>query len=287
MATNNYFKNFNSFPQQELLNDLTREVIQMSGSDVLYLPRFQVKNDDILGEDTMSKFTLSFEIEMYIENADGYAGAGDIGSKFGLEINDEIVLIVNRDRFKNETTIGFPNEGDLIYIPLTDGLFEIKFVEDEKPFYSLGKNNVFKMTCEKFQYSNEKFEIPAGQMGAIFEKFERSHSITTQVTVAAGAGKFLPGDQIYQGATLVLATGKAFVSSFNSTTNLLQIYNVVGTIAAGTVIKTDPAGVSRNVTAVDDQTIVTSGFADNKAFEDEGDNILDFSELDPWSEGDL
>ena len=287
MSTNNYFKNFNSFPQQELLNDLSREVIQMSGSDVLYLPRFVVKNDDILGEDTLSKFTLAFEIEMYINNTDSYGGAGDIASKFGLDIQDEVVLVVNKERFKNETSIAVPKEGDLIYIPLTKGLFEIKFVEHEKPFYSLGKNTIFELTCEKFQYSDEKFEIPAGQLGGVFDKFERQHSITMSVTLASGSGKYTAGETVYQGVSVGTATGKGFVSSFNSTTNVINIYNKIGTFVSGSNLIGVTSTTSRNIDSADDQDIITSQFSSNKEFETEGDNILDFSEVDPWSEGDL
>ena len=285
MSTNNYFKNFNSFPQQELLNDLTKEVIQMSGTDVYYLPRTVVKNDQILGEDALTKFTSSYEIEMYINNSDGFAGAGDVGSKFGLEINDEVILIVNRERFTQETTMSFASEGDLIYMPLTKGLFEIKFVEDEKPFYSLGKNHVFQLTCEKFQYSNEKFEVPAGQMGEIFNRFARKHAIKTQLTLAAGVDKYVLSEVVYQGANIGSATAQAKVAEWDSTTSVMYVYDTVGTFTTDSDLKGVTNNASRNVITVDDQ-MPNDKFADNKVFETEGDNILDFSELDPWSEGD-
>ena len=286
MATNNYFKNFNSFPQQELLNDLTKEVIQLSGSDVYYLPRKVVKNDEILGEDALTTFTKSFEIEMYIVNADAYGGAGDVGSRFGLEINDEITLVVHRERFKTETMLSLPTEGDLIYVPLTKGLFEIKFVEDEKPFYSLGKNYIFQLICEKFQYSNEKFEIPAGQMGEIFNRFARQHAMKIQLTLAAGTDKYVLGEIVYQGDTIGAATAQGKVAQWDSTNRIMYVYDTVGTFLSGTNVKGFTNNASRNVVTADDQ-LPNDRFADNKIFETEGDSILDFSEIDPWSEGDL
>ena len=287
MTTNNYFKNFNSQPQQQLLDDLSKEVIQISGTDVLYLPRTIVKNDHILGEDSLTKFTSSYEIEMYINNTDAYTGGGDQLTRFGLDVQDEIVLIVNRDRFKQETTLTFPKEGDLIYIPLTRALLDIKFVEDEQPFYSLGKNYVFQLTCEKFQYSNEKFEIPAGQMGEIFNKFARKHAITIQLQLDAGSDRYVAGEVVYQGTNIGTATAKGIVATWDSTTNIVNVYDTTGTFVTGSNLKGVTNNASRNVASLDDQVMPTVPFAANKEFETEGDNILDFSELDPWSEGDL
>ena len=89
MPTNNYFGNkLTSFPQQELLNSLTREVIKINGVDVLYLPRSVIKKDTLIGEDTLSKFENAYEVEMYINTAEGFGGEGDMISKFGLDIKD-------------------------------------------------------------------------------------------------------------------------------------------------------------------------------------------------------
>ena len=100
MPTNQYFKSYNSAPQQNLVDSLTNEVIKMSGTDVLYLPRTIVKRDEILGEDSSSKFTMAYEIEMYINTTDGFGGSGDQLTKFGLDVQDEVVFTVNKERFK-------------------------------------------------------------------------------------------------------------------------------------------------------------------------------------------
>jgi hypothetical protein len=288
MTTNHFFKNFNSFPQQELLNSLTREVIQMSGLDVLYLPRKNIKKDDILNEDPLSKFESAFEIEMYVNVPDGFGGVGDISTKFGLDVQDELILIVNKERFLKETVLSVPKEGDLIYFPLDKNIFEIKFVEHEKPFYSMGKNTVFEMTCEKYVFSEEKFEIPIASSGVIFDKFERENAITIQITVAAGSSVvYTKDEEVYQGVSLVGSTAKGIVADFNSTTNIMNIFNTVGTFATGINIIGATSATTRNVTKVDDQTISSSEYSDNSTYETDGDGILDFSEVDPWSEGDL
>ena len=290
MPTNNYFGNkLTSFPQQELLNSLTREVIKINGVDVLYLPRSVIKEDTLLGEDTLSKFENAYEVEMYINTAEGFGGEGDMISKFGLDIKDELILVVNKERFYIECGIATPREGDIIYLPLSKGLYEVKFVEDEKPFYSLGKNTVYELTCETFVYSEEKFEIPELSSGKIFDKIEREHAITITLRTENSADDYEVDEEIFQGANLATATAKGIVASFTS--NSVKVFNVVGTFVAGTedvpiTLIGHKSLTSRNLTAVDDQDLNTS-YAENKQFETEGDSILDFSETDPWSEGDI
>ena len=290
MTTNHFFKNYNSFPQQQLLNDLSKEVIQMSGMDVLYLPRTIVKKDDLLGEDTMSKFESAVDIEMFISTPEGFGGAGDMATKFGLDVTDEISMVVNKERFFIESGMNAPREGDLIYLPLDGNIFEIKYVEDEKPFYTLGKNTVYEMTCEKFVFSEERFEIPAGQSGAVFDKFERENASSIKLKIDQGIDKLDEDETVYQGDSLANATAQGMVAGFNSSTQILTLYNVSGTFVADTNILgtvTREHQIERNVQTVDDQVSANDAYADNDSYEVEGDGILDFSELDPWSEGDI
>lgn len=289
MATNNYFKNFNSFPQQELLNSLTREVIQMSGIDILYLVRTSVKIDDILNEDVLAKYESAVEIEMYVNTPDGFGGAGDIATKFGLDVQDELNMIVNKERFFKETGMAAPREGDLIYFPLDRNLFEIRFVEDEKPFYPLGKNTVYELTCEKFVYSQEEFALPDDGTGTkeIFDKYERKNAITMQLKVAAGSLLYKADETIYQGASLAGATATAQVADFNDTTGVLNVFHVTGDFGVGQNVIGVKSAATRSITNIDEQTQTSSEYSDNITFETEGDGVLDFSELDPWSEGDL
>ena len=289
MPTNNYFGNkLTSFPQQELLNSLTREVIKINGVDVLYLPRSVIKKDTLMGEDTLSKFENAYEVEMYINTAEGFGGEGDMISKFGLDIKDELILVVNKERFYIECGIATPREGDIIYLPLSKGLYEVKFVEDEKPFYSLGKNTVYELTCETFVYSEEKFEIPELSSGKIFDKIEREHAITITLTTSAtstsSTDKYEVDEEIYQGANLATATAQGIVASFDNTT--IKVFNVVGTFAKDLAIIGNTSLTSKICLGIDEQDLNTS-YAENKQFETEGDSILDFSETDPWSEGDI
>ena len=160
MAKNSYFRDVSS--ENDLLHDLTIESIKIHGRDMVYIPRTLVNEDQLFSEDTISKFENGVEIEMYINSIDGFGGDGDFISKFGLEIRDSVELIVSKRRFEesfsHDGTIIRPREGDLIFFPLSKGLFEIKFVEHENPFYQLGKLYTYRLSCELFRYSHEKLD---------------------------------------------------------------------------------------------------------------------------------
>lgn len=284
MPINQFFKNFNSFPQQELLNSLTKEVISINGIDVLYLERTAGNIDSILNEDASSSFTKTREVEMYINSSEGFGGAGEAISKFGLDIQDELVLVVNKERFVDEVFLSSPREGDLIYFPLGKGLYEIKFVEHEKPFYSLGKNTVYELTCELFRYSNQVFDIPKVEQGAIFDKIERENSTTIELTMSANPS-YIFSETVFQGPSIAAPTATAKVSSQSGTK--LNLYRVSGTFNTGVNITGVDSDEVYNVISIDDQTSASTPYDDNDTFETDGDNILDFTEVDPWSEGDL
>ena len=282
MATNIYFQN--SITDQNLLNEINREVIQQAGIDVMYIPRTLVKEDLILGEDVLSQFNTAYEIEMYVKSSDNFGGPDDAISRFGLDISDELILVVHAESFKFATNITTPLEGDLIYFPLSKGLFEIKFVEDEQPFYQVGKNYVFELTCEVFQYGGEKIDT-----GTDADKVERENAYAVDlVLTAGGTGTYLVDEAVYQGANLAGATGKGIVAAWTSSTRTLRVNNIVGTFAISTNITGATSGaVWSQAAATDDQLLPTTPFADNKILETDGDAILDFSESDPFSEGDL
>lgn len=291
MATNRYFENFNSFPQQELINGLTREVIEINGTDVIYLPRKTINRDDILNEDSSNIFDSAFEIEMYINSNEGFAGAGDIISKFGLDVQDEIGFIVHKERFIEESKLPSPREGDLIYLYMSKTLFDIKFVEHEKPFYSMGKNQVFELTCEKFQYSNEKFLIPEAQKGEIFNKLVRSYSTKTTLVLEDATGDYVIGEVVSQSGSAPGALSvQAIIASYDPVSFKIYLYNVLGgNFVPNEQLIGSTSGTSKNVVSVRDQELSDQkdSYDENITFETEGDSILDFSEIDPWAEGDL
>lgn len=170
MATNPYFSNGQSheaYQEQSLIDSITQECIQINGQNMVYCPRTLVNEDYLLGEDTLSAFKEKFTIEMYISTVNAFGGEGDFLGKFGYQVNDDVKLIVSRTRFNNETQMDHPNEGDLVYFPLSKSLFEIKFVEHENPFYQLGKLYSFELTCQLYQYSHEDFDVGMNEIDII------------------------------------------------------------------------------------------------------------------------
>ncbi len=148
--------------EQYLLEDLIIESLKIYGQDLRYIPRTLVSKDEILGEDRLSTFDSSYEIEMYFKNVDSFDGNGHFIQKFGLMIDQAATLVVSRRRW--EQLIGRygatiipsrPCEGDLLYFPLAKSLFEIKFVKHQDPFYQLGRLYVFELQVELFRYSSE------------------------------------------------------------------------------------------------------------------------------------
>ena len=151
--------------EQYLLEDLIIESITIWGQEFYYIPRTLIAKDEILGEDRLSKFENAYPIDMYLETVDGFEGQGAFIQKFGLMMEQSATLTVARRTW--ERTVARhggsilpnrPSEGDLLYFPLTKGLFEIKFVEHQDPFYQLKKLYVYRLQVELFQYASERLE---------------------------------------------------------------------------------------------------------------------------------
>lgn len=173
MATSVYFNNFASSQEQQLIEDLIIESIRIYGLDMYFMPRQREAFDQIYGEDTLSIFNKAFNIEMYVRSVDGFQGDGDFMSKFGLEIRDRVTFTVSQRVFGEEAgSAGMelyrPKEGDLIFLPLNNKIFEIKFVEHESIFYQLGSLQTYDLTCELFQYSSERFETGIGIIDTLY-----------------------------------------------------------------------------------------------------------------------
>ena len=165
MALNPFFQQGSS-GEQSLVQSLINEQLKMYGVDIHYMPRKYLTEKSILKEVVQSKFDDAYPIEAYIDNFDGYDDMPSTLSKFGIQATNEVTLIISRERFetyisplmKNEENVKLstrPKEGDLVYFPLGDRLFEVKYVEHEKPFYQLRENYVYKLTCELFRYEDE------------------------------------------------------------------------------------------------------------------------------------
>ena len=180
MALNPFFLHGTS-SEQRLVQDLINEQLRMYGVEVVYIPRKFVNKKTIIEEVTSSRFDDNFAIEAYLNNYDGYSGQGDILTKFGVSLRDELLITISKERFEDfiapflgglddgteESDIilsSRPREGDLIYFPLGERLFEVKFVEHENPFYQLGRNYVYELKCELFEYEDEIIDTSIGEI---------------------------------------------------------------------------------------------------------------------------
>lgn len=304
MATNFYFNNFptNQITQEQLLvEDLVIEAMQIHGMDVYYLPRSSRDEVDMLyGEDTLKAYTTAYPIEMYLENVTGMDGEGDFMSKFGIEIRDELTLLVSRRRFKYTTgasNLFRPREGDLIYVPLIQNFFEITFVEHENNqamFYTLGRgrgNNVYvyALRCKQFVFSEEIIQTGFDEIDSqIIDAYHR----TKLVPSTGGSGSFEQGEIIYQSpdATLANATAQAIVHTFTSSPLVLDVVRVQGTWTANTAYGATNGAqwtISRALTESANNSFDNNAFediVDNTRIESESDNILDFTEHNPFGE---
>jgi len=182
MALNPFFLQ-GSYGEQRLVQELINEQLKIYGVEVTYIPRKFVRKQTIIEEIQSSTFDDNFLLEAYINNFDGYSGAGDIMTKFGVSIRDELSLTISKERFEDfiapfldgmdddEIEVATrPREGDLIYFPLGQRIFEVKFVEHEQPFYQLGKNYVYELKCELFEYEDEVIDTTVDEISDVLEQ---------------------------------------------------------------------------------------------------------------------
>jgi len=187
MARNFYFSE-KVRSEINLYEDLIIEALKIYGQDVYYLPRTIVNVDQLLGDDATSQFADSQKIEMYIENAEGFDGEGDLFTRFGVEIRDEATFVVSKSRWSTQVNRADnalqgdrPTEGDLIYLPLTKSMFEIRHVEHEQPFYQIENVPVYKMRCTLFEYTGEDFDTGTETIDSI----ERDYAYQYRVSLLA------------------------------------------------------------------------------------------------------
>lgn len=160
MTTSVFFNKFDYTNEQQMLDNLVIEAIQIHGQDMIYMPIRKGSFDGLFFEDDASVYDTYYTIETYVKSYEGFQGQQSFMSTIGLEIRDQIILSIAFQRFKEEVTskeptLHRPLEGDLIYFPLNKKLFKVMFVDDKPFFYQFGKLQMFDMTCELFEYSNE------------------------------------------------------------------------------------------------------------------------------------
>ena len=292
MATNLYFNNFPTqiTSEQLLVEDLLIEALKINGMDVFYLPRSSRDQVDyIYGEDTLKQYTEAYAIELYMENITGMDGEGDFISKFGLEIRDEITLLVSRRRFKSTVPQNRPLEGDLIYIPLIQNFFEITLVEhenDQAMFYTLGRGRganvyVYALKLKQFVFSNEIIDTGIKEVDEqIRDAYPR-----TRIALSTGTGKFVNDEIIYQGPNLSFSTAQAVV--YDLTPNIhVDVIRVQGNFVSGNVVG-NTSGAQWIINTISDTATMNNAFedvVDNARIEAESDGIIDFTENNPFGE---
>jgi hypothetical protein len=296
MALNPYIRvNSKTYqPERNLIEELTVEAIKIYGHEIFYIPRNLVTRDDLFGESRYSRFDTFKMIEMYMDTTTAFEG-GDTFTKFGFEIRDSVKFTVSRKRFKRETAMDRPLEGDLLFLPMSKGLFEVKFVEHENPFYQLGKLYSFQLTCELFQYSEEEFDTGVPELDAIND--ETGFKVNLDLGELYGGGSFAEGDLVYQHADgsatggTAGASARAVVYSYEpyENPNRVSLSNVVGTWLSETedgatayIAKADNSVYAPIVSKDDTMGILDE--AKNDQIETESDTVFNFDESNPFGD---
>ena len=366
MPTSPYFPTYygGATGEQGLLQDLVDEQIKLFGTDIYYMPRTILK-DNTLSDIVYSKYTDQFQIEMILQNVQGFGSPSEFISKFGLRITDEVKFSVSQRRWDSEVTEhnptltvdGRPNEGDLLYFPLTQDLYEIKFVEREDPFYQLGKIYYYTMTAEIYELGNDNIETGIAEIDIIEQIFDNAIRLFMD---PGGSGDFVVGEEIvgdeflakatatidsgavnsivltdggshYKSATppsvtisggggtgatattTVSSTGivngititsggsgftsvptvsidyspkdnRAEVKSWDNTTRALEVYNRTGTFTTAEIVTGLTSGATWSPETFDTLNNTNSNYDQNRQIEDSGDEIIDWTEGNPFGE---
>jgi hypothetical protein len=288
MATNPYFKQ-GVRSEQTLYEDIIIEALKMYGQDVYYLPREIVNKDSIFLDDVPSRFGSAYKVEMYIENTEAFDGEGDLFTKFGIELRDQANFIVSRKRWKQ--LIGSrldeanfrPREGDLIYLSLSESIFEIRKVETETPFYQLSNLPTFRMQCELFEYNDEDFDTDIAGIDAIEEEAAFQYALTMDSDV-----NYIVGETVSQ--SFITYDMKGEVTRWSDSDNILQLAHVGATDGKFHTFTTTVPIIGATSSAIATPTLVQElqeiqKDAQNEIFDDFQSDFLDFSESNPF--GDL
>ena len=365
MPTSPYFPSYygGTSGEQGLVQDLVDEQIKLFGTDIYYLPRTLIK-DGVLDDIIYNKFESQFQIEMLLQNVEGFGSPSEFISKFGLRITDEVRFVVSQRRWEEAangyslTVPGRPNEGDLLYFPLTEDVYEIKFVEREDPFYQLGKIYFYTMTAEIYEYGSDDISTgvaeidiletimsPAilmfmdpggtgdftvgeevvgdeflakatatvtssGAVDSITVTDSGSHysqSIPPTVTITGGGGSgatatatvsstglvtgitITSGGSGYSSAPTVTIDyspkdNRADVKSWDSATRKLEIVNRTGTFTTAETVTGLTSGAKWSPESYDTLNNTNSEYDQNREIEDAADNIIDWTEGNPFGE---
>ena len=366
MPTSPYFPTYYSghSGEQGLAQDLVDEQIKLFGTDIYYIPRVALK-DNTLNEVRYSKYQEHFQIEMLLQNVMGFGDNAEFISKFGLRITDEIIFRVSTRRWDQEvadhnptiTVESRPNEGDLLYFPLTKDIYEIKFVGKEEPFFQFGKIQFYAITAEIYEIGSDDFDTGVEEIDDVEIAFANTIKLFMD---PGGSGDFTVGEEIVGDEFLAKATGttdgdavdsititdggshykqatpptvtitggggtgatataavsstglvnsilitsggtgytsdptvtidyspkdnRAEVKSWDSTTRALEVYNRTGTFTTAEIITGLTSGATWSPETFDTLNNTNSNYDQNRQIEDSGDEIIDWTEGNPFGE---
>ena len=333
MAVNKAFHTNNSTSiqtEKNLYSDLVKEAIQIFGHDVYYIDRTTVAIDNVLGEDSLSKFTSQVPIEMYVENAEGgYEGEKELMSQFGLENRNELTLVVHKERFQDltkqiqiesdtDTTGGSillesgtidqsedasvletvttgsdfylltetdaantdrPYEGDLVYHPILGKIFEVSFVDHDEPFHQLDNNPIYKLNCKQFEYSSDALDTGITTIDSIEDSESRNtrdFEFTLEQSTAQNEEINIQHARSNFGLLLEETSGDNIIGEDDETS--------VGT---SILLENDADSGDDSYLLTEDYIVgdyVQDKTAQNELFDSLDDNVLDFSESNPFGD---
>jgi hypothetical protein len=290
MATSVYFNNYNSLAEQRVIEDLIVESIKIMGFDAYYLPIENETDRDILyGEDPIKKFSAAFPIEFYLSSSMEYGGEKEFFSKFGLEIKNTVNIILSKRSFSQrvpQDMFSRPREGDLVYVPFLNGtgeLFEIKFTNQTKDFFMLGRKIPFfyELELEKFKYSQEVIDTGVEDIDDVMIQ----SSYTLDLNIGLGTGTFEAREVVYQSpdGTQQNASVVALVQEWLKPSNILKVTNIAGEFQDNVAIRGATSNAEYYLASYNPLKDSTRNEAyDNAYLFDTATNIIDFTETNPF-----
>jgi hypothetical protein len=295
VPVNKFFANYpNRYSQEQaLVEDLIVESIKIYGCDCYYIVRESIdgsEQDLIYGENPTSKFSKTYIIEMYLNEFLDNKSGGDFLSKFGLQINESSTFLISRRTFNKYVPKDIatrPREGDLIYHPTLRSLFEIKHVNSQSNFYTLGRDSqlpyMYNVSCELFKYSQEPIETGYPVIDDI--DLEGAYTIDLHLDIYSNpsAPNYNIGEVVFQGTDINTALARATVADWNPITKVLNIIDIKGTFAVGDTITGQDSNAYYSILSFNDMAdnTVTDSYH-NEEIQSETDLIIDDSEHNPW-----
>ena len=287
--TNQYFNNYNAKNEQHLLEDLVVESIKIMGFEAYYIPITNPQDRDILfGEDPLKKFQAAYPIEMYLSTVFKYDGDREFFSKFGLEIRNEVSVVVSKRSFTERVPNTFtrPREGDLIYVPVINGvgnLMEITFTDHTKDFFALGRRlpYFYEMKLEQYRYSQDYINTGVDTIDSVVQ----DSAYTVELNLTTGTGNYQIREIVFQSpdGTYANNTCQASVQYWNAPTKVLAITYIKGEFIDGQNVIGQTTGAVWTLSNYDLLNVVVKNDTyDNIFINAQGDMVTDFTESNPF-----